>query len=73
MTIPSERTRAVLRTEQFLLRLVDRKSPRVPTWVREEAKHLLRHYPTRYEMAIVAEHEEKVDAVLAPRIFGRVE
>ena len=51
MTMPSERTQAVLRTERFLLALRDpNKYPRVPKAVREEASRLLRHYPSKYHM-----------------------
>ena len=46
MTIPCERTRALIETKSFLLKLVDRKrQPPVPKSVREHAKHLLHHYP----------------------------
>lgn len=47
MTIPYERTRAVIETYELLKRLQDpRETPRVPRWLREEARKLLRHYPT---------------------------
>ncbi len=46
MTLPDERTRAVLWTRAFLIRLLDpKKSPRVPLNIRREASCLLRHYP----------------------------
>ena len=53
MTLPSERTRAVIRARDFLLRLC---SPygggvkRVPAQVRQEARRLLRHYPGWYDL-----------------------
>ena len=51
MTLPIERTQAVLRTERFLMDLQDaKKYPRVPAGVREEARRLLRHYPTKYDL-----------------------
>ena len=51
MTLPIERTNAVLRTERFLIDLMDsKKYPRVPANVREEARRLLRHYPTKYDL-----------------------
>jgi hypothetical protein len=47
MTIPFERTRALICTKELLQRLQDPKeTPRVPRWLREEARQLLRHYPT---------------------------
>ena len=53
MTIPSERTRAVLNTEQFLMDLLDpKKTPRVPKDIRRRASSLLRHYPSQYDMEV---------------------
>lgn len=47
MTIPFERTRALILTYELLQRLQDPKeTPRVPRWLREEARILLRHFPT---------------------------
>lgn len=46
MTIASERTRAVNYTRDFLRDLLDpNKTPRVPTYIRDQAHRLLRHYP----------------------------
>lgn len=46
MTIPYERTRALIHTYELLKRLQDPKeTPRVPRWLRGHAKALLRHYP----------------------------
>lgn len=47
MTIPYERTRALIETKQFLQELTDPSAtPRVPKTVREAARKLLRHYPS---------------------------
>lgn len=47
MTIPFERTRAILETNLFLQELQDPKlAPRVPAAVREIARKLMRHYPS---------------------------
>ena len=47
MTLPSERTRAILATDRFLVDLLSaRTTPRVPRAIRARAKELLRHYPT---------------------------
>lgn len=43
MTIPFERTRAVIQTREFLQEL--QRTPRVLKSVRKEAHRLLRHYP----------------------------
>jgi hypothetical protein len=62
MTIPIERTNAVLNVERFLMDLRDpKKYPRVPRAVRQEAGRLLRHYPSQYHMAYIKESFEEVD------------
>jgi hypothetical protein len=51
MTLPSERTRAVQNTRDFLLDLLDpKKTPRIPREIRRRASALLRHYPSRLDM-----------------------
>jgi len=63
VTIPSERKSAVLRTEKFLVSLCDPKqTPRVPSAVREEARRLLKHYPSGFHMDQASEQ--------APEVFG---
>ena len=63
MTVPYERKNAVIRTEDFLVRLLDPKqTPRVPADIRKEARGLLKHYPTSYYMEMAAEQ--------APKVFG---
>ena len=62
MTLPIERTHAVLNVERFLMDLRDpKKYPRVPKAVREEASRLLRHYPSKYNMKYIADSFEEVD------------
>jgi len=57
MTLPNERTRAVMNVREFLLRL---SSPYgggikgIRKEVREEARRLLKHYPARYDLHHVA-------------------
>ena len=50
MTLPDERYRAVKQTMEFLIRLAGGDYPRVPKAVREEARHLLRHYPNTLDL-----------------------
>lgn len=51
MTMPDERSRAVMQTKAFLLELQDStKSPGVPEDVRKEAHRLLRHYPNAWHL-----------------------
>lgn len=62
MTLPSERTSAVLRVERFLMDLRDpKKYPRIPKAVREEASRLLRHYPSQYDMMYIDESFEPLE------------
>ena len=61
MTLPIERTNAVLRTERFLIALRNpKKYPRVPKAVREEAHRLLRHYPSKYNMKYISTSFEEL-------------
>lgn len=49
MTLPFERTCAVLNTREFLSNLLDpKKTPRVPKDIRFLAKCLLKHYPDNF-------------------------
>ena len=50
MTLPDERYRAVTHTQQFLIRLAGGHYARTPKAVRDEARHMLRHYPSDYDM-----------------------
>lgn len=63
MTLPFERKLAVNRVRDFLRRLLDPKeTPRIPKSMRQEAKSLLKHYPTEFDMN-KAERD-------APDVFG---
>lgn len=54
MTVPYERTRALVHTKELLQQLLDPKlTPRVPAWLRREAESLLRHYPTYANLDLV--------------------
>lgn len=58
MTLPYERTRAVINTHDFLVRLLspynENGIKRIPKAVREEALWLLRHYPRPYDLHAAA-------------------
>ena len=63
MTIPSERTRAVIGTREFMLDLIaPAKTPKVPRAIRNRALRCLRHYPSGFDMARTSEQ--------APFIWG---
>lgn len=50
MTLPDERYRAVKYTAEFLSRLAGGEYLRVPKAVRDEARSLLRHYPSQWDL-----------------------
>ena len=50
MTLPDERYRSVKWAESFLKRLAGGEFPRTPKAVRDEARSILRHYPSDYDM-----------------------
>jgi hypothetical protein len=54
MTLPDERYRAVMQTIQFLTDLCN--TPRVPKTIKEQARSLLRHYPSAWDMKRAAEN-----------------
>ncbi len=52
MTTPTDRTRALVQTKQFLGELTDKTDmPRVPQSVRDIARRLIKHYPTYADIA----------------------
>lgn len=69
MTLPYERTRAVVNTHDFLVRLLspynENGIKRIPKAVRQEALWLLRHYPQPYDIYAAAK--------CAPDIFDEQE
>ena len=72
MTVPRERTNAVIFTESFLKSLLDSKAtPRVPRAVRQQASHLLRHYPSQWEMETIAAREDGELQSVQMKIFGK--
>lgn len=63
MTLPYERKSAVSNTERFLLDLSNpRITPRVPKEIRDRARGLLKHYPSKIYMDAAAKY--------APEVFG---
>jgi len=50
MTLPDERYRSVKYAQEFLSRLAGGQYARVPKAVRDEARSILRHYPTTWDM-----------------------
>ena len=69
MTLPYERTRSVINAREFLFRLstpyIENGIKRIPAAVRDEARRLLRHYPSvvdlKYsESSFSAEEADKI-------------
>lgn len=72
MTVPVERTNAVIWTESFLKDLLDpKKTPRVPKSVRQQAARCLRHYPSQWEMDTIAAREDGESHPVQMKIFGK--
>jgi hypothetical protein len=61
MTMPNERSRAVLQTREFLLELS--RDNTLPDKVRRDAKFLLRHFPTREDIILAGRIEERDEAL----------
>jgi len=74
VTVPMERTNAVLNTEQFLLDLLRPSvTPRVPKEIRERARGLLRHYPSSFDMDVISEREDSLteQTIMKHKVFGK--
>ena len=71
MTMPFERTRAVLYTKTFLEELLSpRKTPRIPRSIRGQAKAMLRHYPSAYDIHRASRWAADVFGPVPERPFG---
>jgi len=67
VTLPHERTRSVIRAREFLARLATPYGDgikKIPAEVRQEARRLLRHYPSWFDLA---HHANTFDAETAER------
>jgi hypothetical protein len=61
MTLPDERYRAIIQAKQFLERLsFSSEIKRVPLAVRQEARRLLRHYPSEYDLDQIEQYAPHV-------------
>jgi hypothetical protein len=61
MTLPDERYRAIVYAERFLKELCDPKiTPRVPRDVRGRAYSILRHFPSKYHLDVMARESPDV-------------
>ena len=63
MTLPNERTYAVLNARRFLMKLLDPKAtPRVPKAIRKEAYWILKHYPHPYDFYMLFKYKNEIFA-----------
>jgi len=60
MTLPDERYRSVKYAADFLSRLAGGEYLRVPKAVRDEARSILRHYPSTWDMDRAAQGAPEV-------------
>ena len=71
MTMPFERTRAVLATKEFLVELLNpEQTPRIPRPIRGYAKSLLRHYPDAWDIHRASRWAADVFGPVPERKFG---
>jgi len=59
MTLPYERSLSVIRTREFLLKLCSLRSPKISRELREEARSLLKHFPSRLDFEVLDEMLKK--------------
>jgi hypothetical protein len=61
MTLPDERYRSLRQAKKLMEELIDPgKTPRVPSIVRERARGVLRHFPSDYELEIMANNSPEL-------------
>ena len=70
MTLPDERYRAVVKTQEFLVEILN--TPRVPKAIKEQARWCLRHYPSAWDMKQAAENCPDVFAVQMEPLYRMV-
>lgn len=71
MTLPNERTNAIIVAREFLLDLIDPKvTPKIPREVRRRAISCLRHYPHIFELMNVKDNIESLSHSEADAIIN---
>lgn len=72
MTMPSERTRALIQTRELLVELAQDAS--LSESIRRQARQLLRHYPTSNEILRAGQLEERrVDRLIEPFLSSSID
>lgn len=73
MTMPEERTQALLLAGELLAKLASSvKTPDVPDAIRKQAQHILRHYPSRGDIGYLAEDAERGAFIAGPMLDATV-
>ncbi|WCM54475.1 hypothetical protein OH720_13545 [Pseudomonas sp. WJP1] len=72
MTMPHERTRSIIQARDFLVDLSQDQA--LPESIRNEARRLLRHYPTSNEVLLAGKVEEQMkDGLTLPFLSSTTE
>lgn len=72
MTMPSERTRALIQTRDLLVELAQDSA--LSESIRRQARQLLRHYPTSNEILRARQLEERrVDRLIEPFLSSSID
>jgi hypothetical protein len=67
MSLPSEQARALAVARHFIVGICSRKTKRIPTAVRQEARRCLKHFPMSYDLpgivgdGLAMEHMEQME------------
>ncbi|UVJ41940.1 hypothetical protein NVV94_14680 [Pseudomonas sp. LS1212] len=68
MTLPYERTHAVVQTREFLVEVS--RDTTLPESIRNEAQRLLRHYPSQDDGLLAGRIEEQAEGSIFEPIFS---
>lgn len=72
MTLSSERANAVKIAREFLFSLLDpKKTPKVPSYVRKQARSVLRHYPGDFYLNDIFSEHHKRDVKNEEELLGK--
>lgn len=72
MTMPNERTRALIQTRDYLVELAENSA--LSASIRRQARQLLRHYPHANEILRAGQLEEqRVDRLTEPFLSSRID
>jgi hypothetical protein len=57
MSLPTEQARALAMARDFLVGIGSRRTKRIPTAVRQEARRCLKHFPMSYDLPRIVSNE----------------